>query len=348
MSIVEWGASAKELTQLLAYFPNLSELNLWDCDKILWLGVAEKRAKTTPVPPSSAVKADGAQILQHQQQQDGTRGEEEIAAEGLLLLPPQLQKLDIHRCWELSLRSNPVDHNTEAGRTGGGQGLQDLTIWECRDLRVEGLRPLLAQGRLTNLKVSGTPNFFAGFEELPSSSTKLQELVTDDVTGALAAPTCAMLSPSLTELDFWGDKEVERFTKEQEEALQLLTSLERIRFCKCDKLQCLPAGLHGLPNLKRLHIFNCAAIRSLPKDGLPSSLQELEINSCPAIRSVPKECLPSSLQKLEIISCPAIRSLPKVDDLPSSLRELNVRGSKSEELTRHCRKVVGTIPIVRA
>ena len=39
MTVDEWGASAKELTQLLAYFPNLSELTLWDCDKILWLGV---------------------------------------------------------------------------------------------------------------------------------------------------------------------------------------------------------------------------------------------------------------------------------------------------------------------
>ena len=116
-----------------------------------------------------------------------------------------------------------------------------------------------------------------------------------------------MLSSSLTELHFWGDEEVARFTKEQEEALRLLTSLERILFCGCDKLQCLPAGLHRLPNLKRLDICLCAAIWSLPKDGLPSSLQELEIYSCPAIRSMPKECLPSSLQKLVIRDCPAIR-----------------------------------------
>jgi len=139
---------------------------------------------------------------------------------------------------------------------------------------------------------------------------------------------------------------VERFTKEQEEALQLLTSLERIRFWGFDKLQRLPAGLHRLSNLKRLYIYNCAAIRSLPKDGLPSSLQELEIDSCPAIRSVPKECLPSSLQKLVIKNCPAILSLPKVDDLPSSLRELNVSDGNSEELRRHCRKLIGTIAIV--
>jgi hypothetical protein len=156
-----------------------------------------------------------------------------------------------------------------------------------------------------------------------------------------------LLSSSLAELDFSSVKEVERFTKEQEEALQLLTSLERIRFFLCDKLQCLPAGLHRLPNLKRLDIHRCEAIRSLPKDGLPNSLQELEIYGCPAIRSTPKECLPNSLQKLVIRYCPAIRSLPKVDDLPSSLLELDARYSSSEELRRLGPKLTGTIPIVR-
>ncbi|RLM64778.1 disease resistance protein RGA2-like [Panicum miliaceum] len=59
MDICEWGASAKELTQLLAYSPNLSELTLSDCDKILWLGVVEKQkqAMATPVQSSSANKA---------------------------------------------------------------------------------------------------------------------------------------------------------------------------------------------------------------------------------------------------------------------------------------------------
>ncbi|KAF8647681.1 hypothetical protein HU200_065320 [Digitaria exilis] len=234
--------------------------------------------------------------------------------------------------------------------------LTDLSIRDCGDLRGEGLWPLLAQGCLTKLTVFRTPNFFAGSEpslpheqEFPSSSPKLQELETDDVVGVLAAPTCAFLSSLLTELHFWLGKEVERFTKEQEVALQLLTSLEDIRFWVCDKLQCLPVGLHRLPNLKRLGIEYCAAIRFLPKDGLPgSSLQELVINNCPAIRSLPKDCLPGSLQKLVIRRCPAIRPLPKVDDLPSSLRELDVCDGNSEELRRQCRKLIGTIPIVRA
>ncbi|CAN6229647.1 unnamed protein product [Urochloa humidicola] len=406
VTIHKWDASAKELTHLLTYFPKLSELNVFSSEKITGLGVVEKQAAATPVAPSpSANKVNVAQIEPHQQQDD-TRGEGGIAAEGLLLLPSRLQKLEIS--------SDPVDFNRQAGRTGGGQGLQGLTslrsleingnlgflssyssyssspcfpfptslqhlsitrvegmqtllplsnltslsslyIYGCGDLRGEGLRPLLAQGHLTRLTVHNTPNFFAGSEpsppheqELPFSSSKLRELQTDDITGVLAGSICTLLSSSLTELHFWWDKEVERFTKEQEEALQLLTSLEIIRFWDCNEMQGLPAGLHRLPNLKRLGIFDCAAIRSLPKDGLPSSLQELKITSCPAIRSIPKECLPNSLQKLDIINCPAIRSLPKVGDLPSSLRELHICDSKSKELRRQCRKLIGTIPTVRA
>ncbi|CAO2043812.1 unnamed protein product [Urochloa humidicola] len=382
VTITKWGASAKELTHLLTYFPKLSELNVWSSKKITGLGVVEKQAAATPVAPSpSTNKVNVAQIEPHQQQDD-TRGEGGIAAEGLLLLPPQLQKLEIS--------SDPVDYNRQAGRTVGGQGLQGLTslrsleingnlgflsshssssssphfpfstslerlslqravgietllplsnltslsylsIQGCGDLRGEGLWPFLAQGCLTKLTVYKAPNFFAGSEpsppheqELPSSSSKLQDLRTDDVAGFLAAPICTLLSSSLTELSFWGDSEVERFTKEQEEALQLLTSLERIGFLFCNKLQCLPAGLHRLPKLKRLDIHKCAAILSLPKD-----------------------CLPSSLQKLDIRGCPAMKSLPKVGDLPSSLQELDVRDS-SEELRRQCRKLIGTIPIVRA
>jgi hypothetical protein len=408
----EWGANAKELTHLLTYFRQLSHLIVLGCEKITGLGVMEKQDTTSP----SANKVDIAQIEQHHHQDGGTRGEGEIAAEteGLLLLPSQLQILQIESCPELRLRSAPVEDNREAaGRTGGGQGLlgltslrsliivgcprflssysssstspcfpfpasledltlggvevmetlpplsnltslSDLSIWDCGDLRGEGLWPLITQGRLTKLSVRGTPKLFAGYEpslpheqEFPSSSSKLQWLETDDVAGVLAAPICAFLSSSLTELKFLSVREVERFTKEQEEALQLLTSLERIRFWGCDKLQCLPAGLHRLPNLKRLDIGFCKAIRSLPKDGLPGSLQELRIINCPAIRSIPKECLPNSLEKLEIIGCPAIRSLPKVDDLPSSLLELDARYSSSEELRRLGPKLTGTIPIVR-
>jgi hypothetical protein len=84
----------------------------------------------------------------------------------------------------------------------------------------------------------------------------------------------------------------------------------------------------------------------LPKDGLPSSLQELRIWDCPEIQSLPKDGLPSSLQYLAIWTCPGIQSLPKVGNLPSSMRELTVKNCESEELKMQCRKLIGIIPIV--
>lgn len=203
-------------------------------------------------------------------------------------------------------------------------------MYNCGDLRGEGLWPLVTQGRLTELRIFGTRKFFTGSEpsrlygqEIPSSSSKLERLTTDDLTGVLTAPICRLLSSSLTRLSFGGNEEVERFTEEHEEALHLLNSLQVLTFWKCGKLQRLPAGLTQLASLKILRIWCCTDISSLPKDGLPSSLQELEIKDCPAIKSLPR------------------------DGLSSSLRKLEVCGAISEELKRQCRKLKGTIPIIK-
>jgi len=137
---------------------------------------------------------------------------------------------------------------------------------------------------------------------------------------------------------------MEHFTKEQEAALKFLTSLQELEISSSSRLRSLPAGLSGLPNLKRFEIRYLNSIQSTPKDGLPSSLTELRIEDCAAFRLLPKGSLPSSLQNLEIIRCPGIRSLPN-DSFPDSLRLLDASGS-NEELRRQCRKLKGTIPIV--
>ncbi|CAM0151070.1 unnamed protein product [Urochloa decumbens] len=171
--------------------------------------------------------------------------------------------------------------------------LTQLQIGYCgEDFRVEGLWTLLTHGQLTNLTVFGCPKFFLDLDHLVRAvpdledqdqllqlcSPKLQQLRTDDVAAILTAPICKLLSCSLTKLVLDGDQGVERFTKEQEEALQLLVSLKELGFWfHYDKLQCLPAGLHTLPSLKRIDINFCSAITSLPKDGLPISLRELKI-----------------------------------------------------------------------
>ncbi|KAJ1272886.1 hypothetical protein BS78_06G237200 [Paspalum vaginatum] len=421
MAINGCSASGKELTHQLTCLPNLSQLALRFCEKIRGLDVAEQQQSKAAHDPSRSSSGNEVDEVQNAQQEQDASGEKEITGalvdDGVLLLPPQLQTLEISWCPELILRFDALDDSKEAARTGGrGGGLQglkslrslaigqcprffssyppssfssscfpfpnsleelslsrtvggmetllplsnltsltDLAILRCGDLRGEGLWHLLAQGHLTKLNICEAPNFFTGSEPslphehaLPSSSTKPHTLWTDDVAGLLATPICTLLSSWLTHLDFDGVNEVERFTEKQEEALALLSSLEQIGFWSCHKLQRLPAGLHGLSKLKRLVMYNCAAIQSVPKDCLPSSLQELVIRNCKAMQCLPKDGLPSSLEELKISYCPAMQPLPKVDSLPNSLRVLNVQYSGSEELRRQCRKLIGIIPIVKA
>jgi Leucine-rich repeat (LRR) protein len=182
-------------------------------------------------------------------------------------------------------------------------------------------------------------------QDLPQHRSRLQALETDrEAGGAVAVPIGGHFSSSLTELVLRGNDDMEHFTKEQSEALQMLTSLQLLRIRGYSRLKSLPEGLSGLPNLKRLDIWSCGSFRSLPKGGLPSSLVVLNIWFCNAIQSLPKGTLPSSLTELAIISCDAFRSLPK-ERLPSSLQWLDVTGS-NKKLRRQCQKLQGTIPIV--
>uniref|UniRef100_A0A453D0X5 Uncharacterized protein n=1 Tax=Aegilops tauschii subsp. strangulata TaxID=200361 RepID=A0A453D0X5_AEGTS len=211
------------------------------------------------------------------------------------------------------------------------QPLSNLTSLTGLMLRIlggsteEGLWSLLAHGRLTELHLYTDSDFFAGSDpsrphdkDFFARSSKLFYLYTEINTGFLAVPICSLLSSTLTKLCLSFDMEIERLTKEQEEALQLLTSLQELEFSYGFKLQCLPAGLHNLINLEKLQIESCRAIRSLPS--LPSSLQELVMERCGGIKSLPN-ALPISLEKLRIRHCNAIKSLPK-NGLPSLMLEL--------------------------
>jgi hypothetical protein len=366
--MIDCDANGEELTHLLTYFPKLTELDISECQKITWLGVVEHQ---------TANESEHAQAAHSHQQ---TRGEDEVASTGLLLLPSQLQlqTLSIFYCNELRLLPNALGNDNARGGLQSlcslrsfdiigcpkflssysssassrfpfpnslqSLGLEDVEGMETLDclsnlvslnclmvmrwpnLRSEGLWPLVGKIHLAELGVFGIPNIFTGLELLlphGEEPPKLKSLHTDDLAGVLTLPICSHLSSSLTKLSFT-DKEMERFTKEQEDALHLLNSLQDLQIFMCRKLQRLPAGLTKLTTLKRLQIYRCTEIRSLPKDGLPSSLGELVI-----------------------INCPAIKSLPK-GSLPNSLRELHLRGEDiSEELKRQCRKLRGTIPIIK-
>ncbi|TVU16198.1 hypothetical protein EJB05_39750, partial [Eragrostis curvula] len=212
------------------------------------------------------------------------------SSSSVFLFPASLQQLFLFG----------VEATETLGPLSNLTSLTGLMVYECGGLRGEGLWPLLAQGHLTKLSVSGSPNFFAGSKP-QECSPKLQELETDAAAGVLTADFCNLLASSLTELVL-EDVDVERFTKQQEDALLLLRSIQHLRFRRCNNLQFLPAGLHRLPNLKKLDIWSCKSIKSLPKDIHRSSMQELGISWSPAIRSLPKEGLPSSLRLLDV-SC---------------------------------------------
>ncbi|KAF8651246.1 hypothetical protein HU200_063494 [Digitaria exilis] len=287
--------TGKELTRLISHLPKLSDLFIRRCQKITQIGVAGEQQQLTAhitAPSTSAARLEDAEASYEQQ---GTSEEEETEKggdDGLLLLPAHLsnslRRLETKDCRELSLllvAYPPLPDGggckTEKGGDGGGlhalRSLEELYIIRC------------PRGHLSELYIKGSPKLFVGSDliralqdrdkERHRHSCKLRKLLTDDVAGFLDAPICTILSSSLAKLTLVGDDAV-RFTKEQEDALQLLASLQDLEFRSFDKLQCLPTCLHTLSKLKRLEIRYCDVISSLPEDGLPVSLQELDLSSC--------------------------------------------------------------------
>ncbi|EMS65723.1 hypothetical protein TRIUR3_30341 [Triticum urartu] len=178
--------------------------------------------------------------------------------------------------------------------------LTRLELYDCgEDLKCQGLWSLLTTGgQLNELAVMHSPRFFADWDPNPRRaledaeggeeqqaqlvSSTLRELRTDDVAGLLAAPVCSFLSSSLTKLELIGNwcEGMEWFSKEQEDALQLLSSLQELVFKYFEDLQQLPAGLRNLTSLKILAVKFCPAISSLPSDALSDSLQKLHVYGC--------------------------------------------------------------------
>ncbi|KAF7013469.1 hypothetical protein CFC21_027551 [Triticum aestivum] len=175
--------------------------------------------------------------------------------------------------------------------------LTTLELQDCgEDLECQGLQSLLTTGgQLNKLEIMGSPRFFADWDPNPKRaledaeggeeqqtqlvSSTLRELMTDDIAGVLAAPVCRFLSSSLTKLQLlrnWCGG-MERFSKEQEDALQLLSSLQELKFWNFKDLQQLPAGLRNLTSLKILSVNCCPPILSLPNDALPDSLEKLYV-----------------------------------------------------------------------
>ncbi|KAI4969031.1 hypothetical protein ZWY2020_046361 [Hordeum vulgare] len=168
------------------------------------------------------------------------------------IFPSSLQFL---RLWEVEGMGTlePLSNLTSLTR---------LQLQGCgEDLKCQGLWSLLTTGgQLKELEVGGSHSFFADWDPNPRRaleqqpqlvSSTLQELETDDIEGLLAAPVCKFLSSSLTKLALfeghgYDSDGMERFSKEQEDALQILSSIQELEFSNFIDLQQLPAGLRAI------------------------------------------------------------------------------------------------------
>nr|BAD20050.1 putative bacterial blight-resistance protein Xa1 [Oryza sativa Japonica Group] len=162
--------------------------------------------------------------------------------------------------------------------------LTHLELVNCDNLRVDGFDPLttcnlkeMAVYNSKNHHPSIAADLFsvvAMMEVIPAGSfQQLEQLSVDSISAVLVAPICNLLASTLCKMEFPYDMWMESFTETQEEALQLLTSLQCLGFYVCPRLQSLPEGLHRLSSLRELIIHKCPEIRALPKEGFPASLR---------------------------------------------------------------------------
>uniref|UniRef100_A0ACD6APS7 Uncharacterized protein n=1 Tax=Avena sativa TaxID=4498 RepID=A0ACD6APS7_AVESA len=195
-----------------------------------------------------------------------------------------------------------------------------LELVDCKNLKADGFNPLIAAVSLKEFSVYNPkdgPRSVAAdllLELALASSAKLlspsagcfqlEHIEVDSISAVLAAPVCSLLATTLQTLCFSYDVREESFTEEEENALQLLTSLRIVSFSNCPGLHSLPQGLQGLSSLNALSVARCPQIQSLPNwKGLPTSLSHLMVINCPEIRNLPTEGIPAYLRFLDVVEC---------------------------------------------
>ncbi|VAI93985.1 unnamed protein product [Triticum turgidum subsp. durum] len=175
-----------------------------------------------------------------------------------------------------------------------GSGMKSIKFIKCENLTVDGFDPLITAVSVKELWIMNGENYPGSIaadllsevarrtKQLPAGSFQLEKLAVNSISAVLVAPVCSHLAATLHTLSAALDERVESFTEEEEQALQLLASLQTLEFWNCQGLPCLPQGLHTLPSLSSLSVSHCPEIRSLPMGGLPTSIREIKVDSCSA------------------------------------------------------------------
>ena len=218
--------------------------------------------------------------------------------------PPSLRKLKIVE--ESSIKSMALLSNLTS--------LTYLELVDCEELTMDGFNPHITTN-LKDLSIYDKQRISVGADVLSevardglmhAGSFELEKLAVNSISALLGSPVCSHLAATLHTLQFRYDRWVETFTEEQEQALQLLTSLQDLQFSACSSLQSLPQQLRGLSSLRTLVIFGCEKIRSLPpKESLNASLSTIIVADCsPELTENAKNLKKSDTYSAKIIVCP--------------------------------------------
>ncbi|GLT25977.1 hypothetical protein SLA2020_010740 [Shorea laevis] len=232
-------------------------------------------------------------------------------------LPSALKRLEIKECKQLeslpdrllqnctqleemwirdveNLRSLHIDfmHNLS--------GLVELELDSCE--RFESL-PQMDPSSVPNLKTLKIQNL-ENLKSLPSEMcnlTSIQCLIISDCPGIASIPEGGF-PLNLKTLEITGEGLRQSML---EWGLDRLTSLESFEIGEI----CPPDNLQLPKSLKSLTITRMSNLKSLPKVLLQNlhSLEDLRFDCCPQLRSLPKEGLPTSLQHFGLHCCPLLK-----------------------------------------
>ncbi|XP_037487248.1 disease resistance protein RGA2-like [Triticum dicoccoides] len=269
----------------------LEELNIMRCVQLAVLEGLQFLNSLRTLKMEMTSKLSSAWVLKLQEQEQG--------GNQIQLLPPSLDKLEL---WALTDRVQshllsrlPAMTKLAVRRSPELTSLQLACCTALKELEIGhpnslvSIKGLQFCRNLTSLKVFNSPGLASCLELVSHQQgaseiwSGLKTLEIDDAS-ILSMPFCKQLT-SLTHLVFscQGSEQRESLvslTGEQERALQLLTSLQKLEFWGYTNLLSLPANLHSLISLERLFIFRCQCITRLPDMGLPTSLRSLELSYC--------------------------------------------------------------------
>ncbi|XP_019080014.1 putative disease resistance RPP13-like protein 1 [Vitis vinifera] len=182
--------------------------------------------------------------------------------------------------------------------------LRELTLKECDEAVLGGAQFDLPSLVTVNLiQISRLTCLRTGFTR---SLVALQELRIYNCDGLTCLWEEQWLPCNLKKLEIRDCANLEKLSN----GLQTLTRLEELEIWSCPKLESFPDS--GFPPmLRRLELFYCEGLKSLPHNYSSCPLEVLTIECSPFLKCFPNGELPTTLKNLRIRNCLSLESLPE-------------------------------------